>query len=614
MKLSYMILTVATALAFQGCSDWNDHYDGGSAQEPVGANTTLWEEISSREDLSNFAKILQKVGYDQALASDQSYTVWAPTNDVFDFDKYNAMSDSLLKAEFINNHIARGYHRALGTIDERVYFLNKKFMEFKGDGSYSIGGIDVTTPNLTGKNGIMHIMGNQIIDFRPNFYDYFTREHEDGFQTSAIGKIFSSNQTREIDLDNSVVGPMKDGQITYLDTVYTEKNKMYDLLNAKLGTEDSSYTAIIPSDHAWEIARTKLQGYYKYPDRIQAFTYTTNDNNELKYTTQTISTVERKDSLADIYIRNTMLYPLFYSNSVNTCLKNEGTPTSALDSIKSTSYGVIANTLDYKGMAFQTNDASDLFVGATKQVLSNGVAWLTDSLRFKPWQYGCPLIRLRATTGSYQPATTNTSRVQSVRVSSDERNEAVEGTLYGSSYLSVTAGQNQRPSVYFYIPGLMKTKYAVYLSMVPENIDDATKEPAVQTLQIKKLDHTTNGAATASSTGSLPVRRNLTGATGVTFDYGTQESARIVTKYMGEYEPNFCYKGLPGTPTAYPLFEVLATSKTAIPEKSKQIVLGISNIILVPMEAIDYYMQQGVITDYKDEMPELFWHLNTTTY
>lgn len=609
-----MILTVAAALAFQGCSDWDDHYDGGTAGENLGANTTLWEEITSREDLSNFAKLLQRVGYDKALESDQSYTVWAPTNAVLDYDKYNAMSDSLLKAEFINNHIARGYHRAIGTIDERVYLLNKKFMDFTGDGSYNIGGIEVTTPNLLGKNGLMHIMGNSIIDFRPNFYDYFIREHENHFETTALAKIFSSNQSREIDLDNSVVGPMKDGQITYLDTVYVEKNKMFDQLNAKLSTEDSSYTAIIPSDHAWEVAMNKLLNYYKYPEKIQAFTYAMNDKNELKYTTQPASDVVRKDSLANTYSVNAMLRPLFYSNTINPCLKDGGVPTSPMDSIKSTSYSVIANTLDYKGMAFAANDASDLFVGATKQVLSNGVAWLTDSLRFKPWEYGCPLIRLRATTGSYQPATTNTSRVQSVRVSSDERNEAVEGSLHGSSYLKVTASQNQRPNVYFYIPDVMNTKYAVYLSMVPENIDDETKEPVTQTLQLKKLDHTARGLATSSSTGNLPTRRNLTGKTAVTFEYGTQEKARIVTKYMGEYAPNFCYKGLPGTPAACPLFELLATSKTAIPAKTKQIVLGISSIILVPMDAVNYYMQQGVITDYKDEMPELFWHLNMATY
>ena len=70
--------------------------------------------------MSNFAKLLKKVHYDEALNTNQSFTIWAPNNDAYNFEKYSNMSDSLLKAEFLNNHIARGYHRASGDIDERI--------------------------------------------------------------------------------------------------------------------------------------------------------------------------------------------------------------------------------------------------------------------------------------------------------------------------------------------------------------------------------------------------------------------------------------------------------------------------------------------------------------
>ena len=63
-----------------------------------------------------------------------------------------------------------------------------------------------------------------------------------------------------------------------------------------------------------------------------------------------------------------------------------------------------------------------------------------------------------------------------------------------------------------------------------------------------------------------------------------------------------------------PVIAVSATSQTAIPTTTRQITLGVANIILVPMDAVDYYMEKGVITDYTDEMPELFWHLNMVTY
>ena len=113
-------MTAAVALGLQGCSDWDDHYDA-NGNNILGSDATLWEQINSRQELSNFATLLKKVGYDQALNTNQSFTIWAPNNNAYDFEKYNAMSDSLLKAEFLNNHIARGYHRASGDIDERIH-------------------------------------------------------------------------------------------------------------------------------------------------------------------------------------------------------------------------------------------------------------------------------------------------------------------------------------------------------------------------------------------------------------------------------------------------------------------------------------------------------------
>ena len=88
-------MTAAVALGLQGCSDWDDHYDANGNNIP-GADATLWEQISSRDELSNFVTLLTKVHYDDALKSNQSFTVWAPKNNAYDFNKYDAMSDSLL--------------------------------------------------------------------------------------------------------------------------------------------------------------------------------------------------------------------------------------------------------------------------------------------------------------------------------------------------------------------------------------------------------------------------------------------------------------------------------------------------------------------------------------
>ena len=610
-------MTAAVALGVQSCSDWDDHYVAGNTDSITGANTTLWEQINSREELSNFAKLLQRVGYDELLSTDQSFTVWAPVNSAIDFDKYNALSDSLLKSEILNNHIARGYYRATGDVADRVYLLNKKVLDFTGSGKYTIGDVPVDSTNLLGKNGILHMLNNGIVEFRPNFYDYFLRTHDDVGSTDSIGRLFKEYQRYEIDLDNSVEGPWKDGQRTYLDTVYVESNALMDNLNAKLSTEDSTYSMIIPTDRAWAAAKEKINSYYALPAQIQSFTYQKDKDGDNQYTVNSLSDVENKDSLQRVAVEFQLLKNLVYSNTINPALVNEKQPTGNLDSIKSTRGYVIANTLDYKGMSFLAGDAADLFEGAKKQVLSNGTAWVTDTLRLKPWNY-CPVVCIRATSGTCQATNDLVSRAEVVTVSSEDRNSSVYGSLHGSSFYQVLGTYNKRPALYYYVPGMRKTKYAVYLSLVPQNINDKTVTPYDHVIQVKALDYLPSGKANGK-TGSLPSLTALKNietdknVSSVTFSYGTEDSARVVTKFVGVFEPNFCYSELMGATIPYPMLEVKPTYASKLPD-SKQMTLGISNIILVPMDAVEYYRSNGVITDYTDEMPELFWNLNKETY
>ena len=370
-------MTAAVALGLQGCSDWDDHYDVNGNNLP-GADATLWEQISSRDELSNFVTLLTKVHYDDALKSNQSFTVWAPKNNAYDFNKYDAMSDSLLKAEFLNNHIARGYHRASGDIDERIHFLNKKVLDFQGSSnSYVLSGQAVDSTNILSKNGVLHLMKG-MMDFRPNFYEYFAREHEGGVTTNSLKDIFMSKMKREIDKDKSVEGPMKDGEVTYLDTVYTETNQMFTLLNAQLTSEDSTYTMIVPSDKAWKKAYKHVEAYFDYPESFEPFTLTNDEKTgKLTYTIASKVNIDA-DSLKKEHTILSILQPLIFSNSVNPALKGGNIPTGATDSIHSTTNVYSRNTLNYMSEnSNRVDDAAELFKGATKYNMSNGTVWLT---------------------------------------------------------------------------------------------------------------------------------------------------------------------------------------------------------------------------------------------
>lgn len=617
-------MTAVAALGFQSCTDWDDHYDA-TTDGSGASDKTLWEQISNNPKLSNFAALMEKVGYDKALSTNQSYTVWAPSNDAFDFEKYNAMSDSLLKAEFLNNHIARGYHRATGEINERIHLLNKKVMAFQGNGCYTLGNIALDSTNMLGKNGIMHLMSSYI-NFRPNFYEEFLRNE----YTTSLAKLYKSAMKREIDKDNSIEGPIKDGAMTYLDTVYVESNKMFSYLNSKLTTEDSTYTMIVPTDKAWKAAYDKVKSYYKYPKSIEPFTVKNNDKTgEVEYTQAGVVTLDA-DSLTELYTTTSILRPLIYSHTINPAFQKGDIPTGATDSIKSTTGDVICNTLNYNSENSRLlYDAKDMFVNAEKKVMSNGNAWITDSLRVKPWDSWCPIIHLRAQNGNFQAAVAEkkVSINQNVAVSSNNRNKKVEGSMHANQYYEVISKLRAVPEVYFYIPEMWYTPYAVYLTMVPANITDEEAEVTSQKIQVLSVQNDSKGGAQKLNTGMEfedllePLKEDFNNSEyigSIKFDYGTNEKSKIVSKFMGVFNPAFCYRNLSNftDPAAYPVFSILCKDRAV---KNKSAVLRIAGITLVPMEAVKYYQAQKALNgesgeEYKDEMPEIFWDLNSYTY
>lgn len=605
-------MTAAVALGLQGCSDWDDHYDATGNNIP-GADATLWQQINSRPEISNFAKLLEKVGYDEALNTNQCYTVWAPNNSAYDFETYNAMSDSLLKAEFLNNHIARGYHRASGEISERVHFLNKKVLTFGGDGEYNLGGNAVESANILGKNGLVHLLGG-MMDFRPNFYEYFNREHTDGFSSSTLSDLFMSSMKREMDKENSVEGPMKDGEITYLDTVYVETNRWFELLGAELTEEDSTYTMIIPSDVAWEKAYKHIEPLYSFPTTVEPFTLENDEKtNELVYTKAGKQDIEA-DSLTRTFTQYGILSSLIYSNTVNPALREGKLPTEATDSIWSTAGNYICNTLNYQDAnSTFVNDAQTLFTDTRKVTLSNGIAWLAeDSLHLKPWTNVAvnPVMRIIASRGTNQAGVENVSLPQNVTLNENDRNPNVHGSIHTTSFYQVNSNINSQPQVYFYGPALNSTAYAVYLTMIPQNITDTTAVPSEQRIQLRSLSHARSGNA-PNTNSFTPLKKDFdsnSNQSAVTFDYGTKESARIVSKFVGIYRPNISYNGLSTSPAARPAFNVNCLTRTS----GGSTVLRIAAITFVPQEAVEYYLNEGFIDSYTDDMPEMFWNLPTS--
>ena len=143
---SMLILSAAMLItgSVSSCSDWNDHYDANTA-ETATSTATIWENINSNTDLSEFADLLKRAGYDKVLNTTQVYTVWAPLNGTYDYAELAATDSATLLREFVKNHVTRYNYPASGSIKENIYLLNNKLQNFVGDNTYTFGFIQETT-------------------------------------------------------------------------------------------------------------------------------------------------------------------------------------------------------------------------------------------------------------------------------------------------------------------------------------------------------------------------------------------------------------------------------------------------------------------------------------
>ena len=288
------------------CSDWDDHYEADSSILSS-QQSTLWENISSNGQLSQFAALLKKTGYDQVLSATQTYTVWAPQNGSFDYDALSSMSDARVQREFVMNHIARNNYPASGTVDERVYTLNEKLMFFDGSMPYAIQGVGLSQPNISSRNGTLHMLDGKI-PFRANIYESLNNNE---YPLVSISEFFHSYDVKKLNEQKSVQGPMLDGEITYLDSVFDEHNDLFTRFAAFIQREDSNYTMIMPTNEAWHKARQQVQKYFHYIPTFE-FMENTSTGSDQKKEKVTIKDVKYlQDSIVNGMLLNDLFYNVF---------------------------------------------------------------------------------------------------------------------------------------------------------------------------------------------------------------------------------------------------------------------------------------------------------------
>lgn len=449
-------MIVAAMFAATSCSDFSDYNETPSTGN-MSADKTLWENISQNENLSDFAALVKKAGFDAALSQSHFYTVWAPANGTFDAQALMAEDSTKLLKEFVKNHIAEYNHVISGAIDERIKVLNEKSYDFVGDGAYSYDGLNITTLNQPSANGIMHIL-NGAAQFYPNIYEQATSAT--GLDIDSVVKYFKHYEIQTLDTKNSVLGPTVNGKQTYIDSVMTVTNTAFDMLKAEVSKEDSSYTMLAPTNEAWVAQYNKVKKYYNYIGTTSA-----QDLNEAKSTTSaptstvTIDPAYQSDSMAVLRV----VCNLFYNNNnyYNDWLKEEGK--QPYDTLKSTTYG------------YFTNPEEIMAHTISKLKMSNGEFRIVDSLAFRPWEaWATPLTISPYTSKVWTGATTT------VLVNSDLFEEIGYKPQYDNQsslrYLWVAPLSGLgKPQMDVKLYDVLSTTYNIYLVLAPSEdlgVDD----------------------------------------------------------------------------------------------------------------------------------------------
>lgn len=442
------------------CSDWDDHYDNNGVSGS--ASETIWENVKANANLSQFADLMQKAGYDQVINTTQTYTVWAPLNGTFNYDSLNALPLTNLKEHFAMNHVARFNYPASGNVDAAVTMLNKKVMPFTGNGTYTFNGVEVVSPNVASSNGMLHVTSG-MVDYMANLFESLDSM---ALPIDSISRYFHNYDQKVLDEANSVKGPVVDGRLTYLDSVFVEQNILLYLHNALIHREDSNYTMLLPSDEAWQKAYKAVKSCFNY----QPFTFVKDvpQTNLKKATADNYDTGSTKldfDLLNDSIIHYMICKDLFFNNNLyhNRVLNDLKTGAQlSVDSLVNTNRSI-----------FYGNDASDIFADARRIDKSNGSMWLTDSLRMRPWLTYNPIIKIQAENGAAKSYNAGATTI--VPIAKAEQNPDIQGTVSNGYYLTITpSSPASNPEAIFYLPGVRSTTYAVYVCFVPENINAST--------------------------------------------------------------------------------------------------------------------------------------------
>lgn len=588
------LLGAAVLLGFTACTD--DHFD--IQPSTVSGSNTIWQNVEANADLDSVAMILRrckvmksqtdksaKQTYAELLATSQQLTAWLPKNGTFNAKQYLDELDSaaVLRAKdemagtraeydvanrFARNHIARfNYESNMG--EQRIALMNSKIVNYNaGEGTFNGVKLDAANANILSSNGMLHVL-----DGESQFaYNIFERLQVDSRFAKIYGDIDKYN-VYTFSASSSTQGSMNhNGSMEYVDSVWSRTNSLIsDARLNDLTDEDSLFVSVIPTDAAYEAARQKIHGLFKY---AKSYNYawdaskrdwTNKGTNALKFNTDSLTTynvTSRILSASSFSVGYNSVGPVTTSNPqafLNHVL--------TADSLNSNASLVIYNK--------DKGNVNPIFDGQTADdaiKASNGYIFAVDNYNYDPSYSFIQKMNINGHNTSQVTGSTS-EQAQYVTLNNENQNAEVNVDALGvdNFYYYFPVSGNSQLNIDFKLNNVLSTKYKISIVLLPNrvNINNIRAEEDGTIIEEKPVF-------------DVQIRDDKGSVIGKAVKNVSVDQDKVEKKVLWEaFEFPYAYFGLP---SGYESFPVLRVSMSyAQQRKGKCKALSIAKVILEPV-------------------------------
>lgn len=245
-KNIYLVLLsfALSGLFITGCKKWDDH--NALTDASVGKN--LFEQISENPDLSKFAELVTKSGYDTVLASSKTFTVFAPSNAALASLDPALVADAAKLRAFVGNHITNQLYQTTTTSGQvRLQMLSGKYNNLQGQ---MFDDANITTANKYAKNGFLQVL-DKMVPVLPNAWEFLETSplapvKQKNFFLSQFQNVFNASTAVQTGVNPSTGMPVYQPGT---DSVRTNLfwRDVYDLRD-----ETKQFTFFMLTDAAWD--------------------------------------------------------------------------------------------------------------------------------------------------------------------------------------------------------------------------------------------------------------------------------------------------------------------------------------------------------------------------